>query len=190
MVDAGSLHRVELAFEVDQFLGPELVEQLDLFLEAPSPGAEILAESLELNLVPAHPHPQGEPLARQKVQGGGLLGHQRGLPLGEHQHPQPQFDPGGDPGHVPEQHEGLVKAVLVGVGPGEHVPGGVRPQDVFVDEDRVETQPFGGLGPGANRAPVRSDLDLGEYRPYVHDAPFLTLGGQVHVPQIPFEDLS
>ena len=72
--------------EVDDGLGPQAAHHGHLLVNAQSPGGEVGAHALVLDLVPADADAQAEPASRQKVDFGRLLGHQHRLSLREHEH--------------------------------------------------------------------------------------------------------
>src|SRR5690242_18133067 len=82
-IEPGLGDGVEFAAEGDDRLGPEAAEQLDLLLLAPPAGAEVLAERLVLDRVPADADPEPELAGGQDIDLSRLLGDERGLPLGQ-----------------------------------------------------------------------------------------------------------
>src|SRR3954454_13619753 len=56
-----SVHPVETPREVDDRLGEQAAQQLDLLLLPGATGTEVLPEGLVLDVVPAHPHTQAQP---------------------------------------------------------------------------------------------------------------------------------
>ena len=107
------------AFEVDHGLGPQPPQDLDLLLGAPAAVPEVLAERLELDVVPAEPDAEAQPPAGEQVDLGRLLGDQRRLPLRQDEHAGDQLEPRRDRGQVAEQDEELVELVLGRVRPGQ-----------------------------------------------------------------------
>ena len=108
---------------------------------------EILAEALELDLVPAHADAEAEAAAAQHIEGGGLLGHQGGLALGQDQHRGGEADLLGAAGEEAEQHE----RVMIGGGGGAHPPAsrigiGVLAQHMVGCDEEVEPEPLRRLG--------------------------------------------
>ena len=93
-VDPGGGDAVPAALEVDDRLGPEPAQHLDLLLERRPRFAEVLAERLELDVVPAEADAEPEPPAGEQVDLGGLLGDERGLPLGQDEHAGDELEPG------------------------------------------------------------------------------------------------
>ena len=96
-VDPGARDAVPAALEVDDRLGPEPAHHLDLLLRAPAAVAEVLAERLELDEVPAEPDAEPEVPAREDVDLGRLLRDERGLPLRQHEHAGDELEPGRRP---------------------------------------------------------------------------------------------
>ena len=90
-VDAGVGDVVILAVEVDDVLGPQLAQHLDLLVAAAAPGGKVHAQRLVLHRVPAYADAQAQPPAGQQVDLRRLFGHQRRLPLRQDQ------DAGGQP---------------------------------------------------------------------------------------------
>src|SRR5581483_6254883 len=80
-VDAGARDRVPAPVEVDDRLRPESPHHLDLLLHPPPAVAEVLAQRLELDEVPAEPDAETEASAREEVDLGRLLGRERRLAL-------------------------------------------------------------------------------------------------------------
>src|SRR4030095_14662786 len=81
-IDAAVVELMEIAPELDVWFSPQRLHEAHLFLGALAPGAEIHAETLELDLVPADADAKAElaPLA-QRVETRRLLGDQGGLAL-------------------------------------------------------------------------------------------------------------
>ena len=82
---------VEFAVEGHRRLGPQAPQQLDLLLGPLAPVAEVLAERLVLDRVPADADAQPEPAAAEQVDLGGLFGDQRGLALRQDDDPGDQL---------------------------------------------------------------------------------------------------
>ena len=149
--------------EVDDRLGPEAAEHLDLLLRAPSAVPEVLAERLELDVVPAQADSEPEPPAREQVDLGGLLGDEGGLALGQDEHPCDELESGRDPGEVPEEDEELVELVLGRVRPWPVRPlRDVRAEDVVIREEVVVADLLGRLRERPDAARVGADLGLRE----------------------------
>jgi hypothetical protein len=163
--------------------GPEDPHHLDLLLDAPAAGAEVLAERLEFDRVPAHRDAEAEPPAREHVHRGRLLGHQRGLTLRKDDDARDQFHPARDRGEEPEEHERLVEAMAVGVGP---LPPAralrVGAQHVVEDQDVREPHVLDGLGVRADGRRVVADLGLREHDADLHG---LLLEGGVAAQRLP-----
>ena len=73
-VDAGPLEAIEPPLERDQRFGPQPAQQLDLLVETGTAGGEVLTQGVVLDVVPSRPDAETDPLARQQVGVGGLLG--------------------------------------------------------------------------------------------------------------------
>ena len=143
-------------------LGEQAAQQLDL-LAAPAPAArEVGAQRFVLHRVPAEPDAQAEPAVGEEVDGGRLLGDERGLALR-------QDDDAGDElqrrdrREVAEQHERLVKrgVDVVGAGP-RRVDLGIRAEHVVVGQQVREAELLDPLRVGADGSPVGADLGLGK----------------------------
>ena len=158
-----------LPVERHQLLGPERAHDRDLLLDALAAILEVLAQRLELDGVPADAHAEPQAPARQHVDGGRLLGDERGLPLREDQDARRQPQSAGHAGEKAEQHERLVERVAMGIRalPAAR-PLGVRPQDMVEGEHMGIAHPLDGLRIVADPRRIRSDLDLWEHDPDVH----------------------
>ena len=152
---------------------PQLAQQLDLVVEAAGPVAERRAERLVLHVVPAGADAEDQSATRQQVDLGGLLGHERRLPLREHEHPGRQLDRGGVGGEEPEQDERLVERVVLVVGAGQRriAVGVVGAEHVVVGGQPGEAERLGGLGKVAHGHRVVADLGRGEDGPEAHHEP-------------------
>jgi len=62
-IDTASINAVELSFKTDHVTLPQLSQQFDLLVGAFTAGAKIHSKGLELDMVPAYPHAQSQPLA-------------------------------------------------------------------------------------------------------------------------------
>ena len=76
-VDAGSLEAIEATLERDQRLRPQVAQQLDLLVQSRAPSGEVLAQGVVLDVVPPGADSEPDPLAREQVGVGGLLGDER-----------------------------------------------------------------------------------------------------------------
>src|SRR5262249_24738478 len=81
---------------------------------AAAPRVEILVEGLVLDVVPADAHAEAQAPASQHVHSRGLLGHQRGLALGQDHDAGDQLELLGTGAQEPEQTEHLVAGALGG----------------------------------------------------------------------------
>ena len=82
------------AVEVDDRLRPEPPQQVDLLLGAPAAVVEVLAERLELDVVPADPDAEPQTPAGEHVDLGRLLRDERRLPLRQDEHAGDELEPG------------------------------------------------------------------------------------------------
>ena len=152
------------ALKVHYFLRPQGAHQVDLFLGADAASGEILAQRLELHVVPANADAQGEAAATEHVDLGGLLGHQGGLALG-------QDEDAGDEANALRQRgdecqrsqrlmDDAVVSVVVVADMG--MVGRIGSQHVVGDEQVVELHLLDGLHVVADGGRVRPDFGLGE----------------------------
>src|SRR4029078_6150743 len=77
----------------------------DLLLRAPATVPEVLAEGLELDVVPPEADAEAKPPAREQVDSGGLFGGKRRLPLRQDEHAGDQLEPRRNRGQVAEEDE-------------------------------------------------------------------------------------
>ena len=145
-IDAAVIELVERAFEGDVRLGPQRLHEAHLFGGALAAGAELHAQPLELDLVPADADAKAKAAFAERVEAGRLLGDQRRLALGQDDDAGGEADRLRDPGQEGEQHEGIV----IGGGGGTDAPPAmvgrrVAAQHVVGREQIVEAQPFGRL---------------------------------------------
>src|SRR6185312_4025021 len=91
-IDAGVREAVPLALERNVGIGPQRFHHLDLFLGPLAPVVEVLVETDEFHLVPAHADTEPEAPAAEHVETGSLLGNQHRLALREDQHLGGEFD--------------------------------------------------------------------------------------------------
>jgi hypothetical protein len=123
---------------VEGGFGPEPSQQADLLLDPRGADREVDSERVVLHRVPADAHAEPEPPRREQVEGGDLLGHQRGLALRKDEHVGHQREPGGlrQPREEHERFEErigvVVEAVPVGTG------GRVGAEHVVVDQQVIE----------------------------------------------------
>ena len=105
--------------EVHDGLGEQLAEKLDLLLLPPTAPSELLPEGLVLDVVPADPHTEPQPTARQKVHVSCLPSHERCLALREHHDPGGELDSLRDTGQIGEHDERVMERVKLRVRPGQ-----------------------------------------------------------------------
>src|SRR5581483_11951009 len=162
-VEAGRPDRLVPPLEGDHWLRREAADQLDLFLEAPCPVLEVLAEPLVLNPVPADADAQPEAAAGQHVDLDRLLGDERGLPLRQDDHAGDELELRRDAGDEAEQGERLVEHRLVRVrARPTRIAGGVGAEHVVVGEQVLVAHFLGRLGVGPHAADVGADFVLRE----------------------------
>ena len=171
-VDATRGDLVELALEGPRVVRPEGAEQTDLLLETAASRPEVLAQRLVLDVVPAHPHAEDQPSARERRHLRRLLCDERRLPLRQDQHARPELDSTGEAGQESEQHERLVEQRLVCVVAAETARSiGVGAQHVVVGDQVVIAGRLGGFGVLADHRRVSSDLYLRQHHPNAHRHP-------------------
>jgi hypothetical protein len=151
---------VEVALEVDLFLGKEAPQQWDLLVEDPAAIRVGNPERGVLHVVPARADAQPQAALGEQLHLDRLLGHQRGLPLRQDDDAGCQLDALGHPRQVCEERERLVERILLGVGAPEcRIAARVlRAQHVIKREDVRVTEGLGGLCPVADRRDVIADL--------------------------------
>src|SRR5437867_4606309 len=162
-IDAGAVEVVVGALEGHDRLGPQLAHDRDLLGDAPAPGVEVLVQRLVLDVVPADADPQTQTPGGEDVHRRGLLGHQRGLALGEDDDAGHQLQPLGAGPEIAEKHEGLVERALIGV--GRAAPQLVEAlqlgaEHVVEDEQVIVAGSLGCLRVVADHRGVRADLRL------------------------------
>ena len=117
-IDARAIDPVKTALERDQGRAPELAQQTDLLVDSLRSRAELLAQTLVLDIVPADSDSQPQAFAREQIHIGGLLRHQRRLSLGQDQHAGDEVELLGHGGRESEQDKRVVEAVFFRVGAG------------------------------------------------------------------------
>ena len=90
-IDSRVRDGVPLALEFDAGLRPELTKNIDLFFAPSAAVTEVFSEYLVLDGIPARTDTEPEPPAAEYVEGGRLLGDQRGLPLREDEYRACEF---------------------------------------------------------------------------------------------------
>ena len=169
-VDAGPVDAVPLPAEVDDLLGPEPPHQLDLLGLAAAPIVEVFVECFVFHRVPARAHAETQTPAREDVDLGSLLRHQRGLALGEDQHARHQLDAARDAREVAEQHERFVERRVLVVGPGPAALAvRVGAEHVVEHEQVAVAERLDGLGEVLDDRRVTADFGLGEDDTDVHE---------------------
>jgi hypothetical protein len=133
---------------------------------------KILVQPFVLDRVPADPDAEAQPPAAEQIDRGGLLGDERGLPLGQDEDAGGEADSARLAGEVAQQDEDLVDRVIAGVVVAQIRPSGApRPEDMVIDQDVVVAEPFGRLRPVADGDRVIADLAVRERDADAHDFP-------------------
>src|SRR5262249_12935781 len=158
----------------------------DLLLAAPAAIAEILVEGRELDLVPADADAEPEPSAREYVERGRLLRHQRRLPLRQDQDLGREMDLARDAREEREQHEAVVEIIRrrSGVAPGgparrvdaEHGVGG---------RAIIEPDPLRGLPELAHHLRRTAGVDQGQHVAEPHRWGLLSLTHEESLTHLP-----
>lgn len=162
--EAGVGDAVVFALKGDEGFGPQAAHESDLLDDARGAVLEVFAEGFELDGVPADADAKAETAAAEEVQGGGLLGDEGGLALGEDDDAGAEANLVGDGGEVAEEDEGLVEGVFVVVDEAFGAVGtvGVGAEDMVVDEDVVVADLLGRLGEILDGFAVEREVVLGE----------------------------
>ena len=162
-----------LPWEVHRLVGPKLAHHLDLLGAAGAAVLEVHAQGLVLNEIPADADAKAQPAATENVYLGGLLGHQRRLPLRQDEDAGHQAHAGGYGGQVAHSGQRLMhhRLVVVHTEEGMVIGAGVRAEDVVGDEQVGVAHILGGLGEVADGHHVRLDFGLGKMTPISMDAP-------------------
>lgn len=95
-------NRVPLAVEIDDFIGPKLAHEGDLFFDASRAVPETLSEGVELQRVPSDPDTQTQPSAAQDIQLGRLFCDKDGRALRQDQNSGRKLQLPGHGGHETE----------------------------------------------------------------------------------------
>jgi hypothetical protein len=160
----------------DEGLRPQLAQDLDLLLDAPTARPEVFTERVVLDIVPANADAETQATLAQHVDLRRLLGHESGLTLGENENARDQLEPRGHRREKTKEHHGLVKRVLVGVGPSQAgLPGRVSAQYVVIDEQVVIAEPLGRLGVVLDGLGIVAELGLRKHDPVLHGVPPLVM---------------
>jgi hypothetical protein len=174
-VDGDAVEPVEPTVEGDERLAEQGSHHLELLLDEGGSVGEGDAERFVLGGVPADADGDVESAARQAVDRGDLLGHERCLALGQDEHAAHELDRGRDRGQVREQGEHLVEGALVGVGRRGERGAGVdaetldrRAEDVVVGHQVVEAGLVGADGPRPHGVGIGPAVGLGEDGAEVH----------------------
>ena len=157
-----SVNPVEAAGEVDDGVGEQPAEQLDLLFLAGASAAEVLAQGLVLHRAPADPDPQTQPAAGEQIDVGCLPGHQRRLALRQDQDSGGEPDPFRHAGQIREHHERVVERVPLGVRTGQPWrPAGVHgAEHMVIGEQVVEAQLLDRPAKPPDSRRVSTKLDL------------------------------
>ena len=129
----------------DEIVAPQGTHDVDLFFDALAAIAEIHAERLIFDVVPADADTEPEAALAQDIDGGGLFGDQRRLPLRQDDDAAGELDFFGDAGEISVKHEQFVKTVGMLVGAFEVVCRGVAAEHMIEGQDMVEAEAFHGL---------------------------------------------
>src|SRR5262245_15834203 len=170
-IDAHAIELVIGALEAHERLGPELAHDRDLLADPPAARVEVLVQRLKLGVVPADADAQAKAPTREHVDGGSLLGHQRGLTLREDDDAGHQLEPLRARAEIAEKHEWLVERALVCVGRTapqllEAFQRGA--EHVVEHEEVIVAGSFGRLRVVADHRGVRADLRLGKHHAESH----------------------
>src|SRR5882762_9435879 len=164
------------ALEAHDRLGPELPHDGDLLADAAAAGVEVLVQRLVLDMIPANTHAEPQATAGEDVHRSGLLGHQRGLALGQYDDTGDELEALRAGSQITEQNEYLVEGALVGVGrPAAELVEALElaTEHVVEDEQVIVAGTLRGLGVVADHRRVRADLRLGKYHAESHIVSFL-----------------
>src|SRR4029078_7929519 len=140
----------------------QTTQQLDLLLLPCAASAEVLAESVVLDVVPANAHAQTQSTAGEEINIGRLSCHERGLALRKDQDPARETDSLRDAREKSEHYKRVVERVALGVRTRERR----RSIDVYgsecmvVGEEMVKAQVFDRCPKSTNRVGIASKLDL------------------------------
>src|SRR4029453_1692735 len=128
------------------------IEDLEVPLEEPATRPEGDAAGLELPLVPARGHAEGEPPSRQEVHGGGLLGEDHGVAQRQHQYARAERHrrgPGGQRGQGGQRLQ-------------EREGSPVSEEQVVPHPQRMVAERLGRAGVGEDPLTARSPARWGE----------------------------
>lgn len=101
--------------ERDEWLSPQRSQHLDLLVEDLRPLGEVDAECLVLDPVPSNSDSQAQATSTEQVDRRHLLRDHGSLPLRQDHDTGDELQCGRDRSEVTEQHQDLVKRVLIGV---------------------------------------------------------------------------
>jgi hypothetical protein len=162
-VDGRAVDRVELSSAGQKGLRPELTQKLDLLVEPPSATREVLAERLELDVVPAGSNTQAQPPARKQVDIRRLSRNEHRLSLGQDQHARHEVDALGHPGEVAERDEWVVKWIVVRIRAAQRGLAVFvhRTDNVVIEQQVREAQLLGCETDAQNRVRIATELGLG-----------------------------
>src|SRR5919204_3464531 len=155
---------------VDALRRPQQPQQLDLLLHPPRAVAEVHAERLELDVVPADAHAEAEPAAAEVIELRRLLRHERGRPKRQHEDRRGEPETLRDRGEVAEHDEDLVPRIVdvVHAAPPRRPVRPLGAEDVLVCGDVRVTEIVDGLPPRAKCPGIGADLYLWKQRTDAH----------------------
>ena len=165
--------------EGDHGLCPELPHHGDLLADAAPARVEILVEAFVLDVVPADAHAEAQAPASQHVYRRGLLGHQRGLALGQDHDAGDQLELLGAGAQEPEQDEHFVERALVRIRrpAAERVEALQRAaQHVVEHEQMIVARALGGLRIVPDDGGIGADLRLWKHHSKLHVDALLVRG--------------
>ena len=167
-------HRIVLALEVDLGVGPPGPQQADRVVHPRAARVEVFAERLVLRLLPAHADAEPHPAARQRIERAHLLGHERRVPLRQHEHLGAERHARGHGGDGREGHQRLEDRHGRRVRAGRAAGDRVAHHDVVEHVDVVVADLLEGLGEAQHTLGPFAIRDAGE------------LDGQLHVTSLTF----
>ena len=98
---------IDVPMERGRVVAPETLHRRDSFVGHPAPLREIGSQEGEFFREPADAESEQETFTGQHVQGGGLLGHQDGIALGQDEGGRAHLQVGGQVHHRGQGDEGL-----------------------------------------------------------------------------------
>ncbi len=132
---------------------------------------EVLAHRVILDVIPTHGHTEAQPAAREKVDIGGLAGHERRLTLRKYQDSGGERDPFGDGGQIGEHDERVMEWVGLVIGAHQWwCSSGVNcSENVVVSQDVIKTQVLDCSSEFPNCGGIAAKLDLRVGHTNVHE---------------------